>query len=283
VKVHIVTRLDNHVVPRMGQWLVDEHGWTMGEAVDPRADVNYFMPYLWWTLKENPPTATAAWFTHFESGTRWKVEKWQDAACFIDMPLVTAPMYYTMLDRAQSIAPGVDTDLFRPFTVHHERSDAPLVGTAGIGQPRKGPRLLVDLFYSGVRVDLRVVGANWPFPHTFIADYLMPTFYNMLDVYLCTSLEEGVPEPVLEALACDTPVVVPDGVGICDQLPEMEGIRHYKRGDSGDMVRALRLALDDRPPSGLLREVVMGQYTIDDWCASHLAAMEMLLDAELFV
>jgi glycosyltransferase involved in cell wall biosynthesis len=111
----------------------------------------------------------------------------------------------------------------------------------------------------------------------------MPTFYNMLDVYLCTSLEEGVPEPVLEALACDTAVVIPDGVGICDQLPEMEGIRHYKRGDSKDMVRALRQALDDKPPAGLLREVVTGQYTIDDWCASHLIAMEMLLDAELFV
>jgi glycosyltransferase involved in cell wall biosynthesis len=199
------------------------------------------------------------------------------------MPLVTAPMYYGMLDRAQSITPGVDTDLFQPFTVQHERSDAPIVGTAGIGQPRKGPRMLVDLFYSGMLVDLRVVGANWQFPHTFIADYLMPTFYNMLDVYLCTSLEEGVPEPVLEALACDTAVVIPDGVGICDQLPEMEGIRHYKRGDSKDMVRALRQALDDKPPAGLLREVVTGQYTIDDWCASHLIAMEMLLDAELFV
>jgi hypothetical protein len=83
---------------------------------------------------------------------------------------------------------------------------------------------------------------------------------------------------VLEALATDVKVVIPDGVGICDQLPEMEGIRHYRKNDGPDMIRAIKQVLDDKPSENSLRAVT-DDYTIDDWCFSHRRAMEALLDA----
>jgi len=75
----------------------------------------------------------------------------------------------------------------------------------------------------------------------------------------------------------DVKVVIPDGVGICDQLPEMEGIRHYRKNDGPDMIRAIQQVLEDKPSEGSLRAVT-DDYTIDDWCWSHRRAMEALLD-----
>lgn len=281
MKVHIVLWQDNHIVPRMTQWLVERNGWTVGENPDPKADVNYYMPYLQWNYDNDPGTLSAAWFTHYEDGTEWKEHHWQYAADFVHMPLVTAPMYriskYGLLN-AEVIVPGVDRDIFHPGP--RKEYERPVIGTCGVGHPRKGPHLLVDLFYGGVMCDLNIVGIQWPFPHRELAHDAMPDWFRQLDIYLCTSNIEGIPAPVLEALATDIKVVIPDGVGICDQLPEMEGIRHYKKGDGQDMIRAILQALDDKPSDGALRDITE-DYTIEDWCESHKFAMEKLLDAAI--
>ncbi len=44
-------------------------------------------------------------------------------------------------------------------------------------------------------------------------------FYRRISVYVCASLNEGTPNPVLEALACGRPVIT-TRVGITDQLVE---------------------------------------------------------------
>ena len=47
----------------------------------------------------------------------------------------------------------------------------------------------------------------------------MPEYYNKIDLYICASLNEGTPNPVLEAMACGVPVISTD-VGI---VPEVFG------------------------------------------------------------
>lgn len=274
MSVHIVLWDDNHVVPRMARWLVERNGWTCSS--EPRDDVavNYYLPYLKFEPHSHPAnTRSAAWFTHRETGTEWKMAQWSIAARHVDIPVITSPVYATDLPHARFVTPGVDVDLF--YRREEIARGIGRVGTAGVGQPRKGPHLIVDLFYSDVAKQVQVVGLNWPFPHvTLEHDEQMPFFYSGIEVYLCTSLEEGVPEPVLEALACDTKVCIPHGVGICDMLPGVAGIRHYQKGNGRDMLRALKLALADQPAPGSLRRVVMDGYTKYEWCASHRRALE---------
>ena len=280
MKVHIVLWHDNHILPRMAGWLGENNGWTIGDSPDARADVNYFMPYLMVNPETHPDTLTSGWFTHREIGTPWKIQKWDEAAALVDMPCITAPMYGMILKNARVVTPGVDRDRYVP--VHHEMGEKPMIGTAGVGQPRKGPKLIIDLFYANVPLDLRIAGMAWPFNHSVVSNREMPAWYAALDVYLCTSSIEGIPAPVLEALSCDVKVVIPNGVGICDTLPEMEGIRHYRKNDGQDMVRAIKQAIEDRPSNGALRDVTE-DYTIAEWCESHKLAMEALIDAHIRV
>ena len=278
MNVHIVNRVtDTGIVSEMAQWLADVNGWSISDEPDPSAAVNYYMPYLEYDALTAPDTKTAAWFTHFETGNAWKESRWHSAAFNVNLPLITAPGEMINLPFARVIVPGVDRDRFRPlngvFGENGRTAALPVVGTAGVGQPRKGPHLITDLFYSGLRVEIKLAGSGWPFPHHNIKPRFMPDFYNALDAYLCTSLIEGIPMPVLEALACGTKVVIPDGVGICDMLPEMPGIRHYPAGNSRAMIETIRRVLVDKPKAGALREVTE-DYTIEHWCKSHTAAME---------
>lgn len=53
----------------------------------------------------------------------------------------------------------------------------------------------------------------------FIPHDDMPEYYSKIDVLICTSLTEGTPNPVLEAMACGVPIISTD-VGI---VPEVFG------------------------------------------------------------
>jgi len=264
----------------MSKWLADGNGWTIGSEPDPHADVNYYMPYLMVNAETMPDTLTSGWFTHYELGTPWKMQKWNEARALVDMPCITAPMYTATLSNAHVVTPGVDRERYVPN--YHEMGSKPIFGTAGVGQPRKGPKLIIDLFYANIPLDLRIAGMGWPFAHSVVGNKQMPQWYTSLDVYLCTSSIEGIPAPVLEASSCDVKVVIPNGVGICDQLPEMEGIRHYRKNDGQDMIRAIKQVLDDKPSRGALRDVT-ADYTIDEWCNSHKIAMGALIDADVSI
>jgi len=84
-----------------------------------------------------------------------------------------------------------------------------------------------------------------------------------------------VPMPPLEALACGVPIVIPQSVGMLDELPELPGIYRYKCGDYDDLRAACQLALSERGTHDreALRQVV-AHHTPVNWCAAHVAAFE---------
>ncbi len=81
--------------------------------------------------------------------------------------------------------------------------------------------------------------------------------------------------PPLEALACGVSVVVPEGVGMLDELPQVLGIHRYARGDAESLVKALGKAVEARPKVDreALRAAIKG-HSVEDWCAAHEAAFE---------
>jgi glycosyltransferase involved in cell wall biosynthesis len=97
-----------------------------------------------------------------------------------------------------------------------------------------------------------------------------------LDVFICTSTEEGIPAPPLEALACGVPVVIPVGVGMLDLLPDEPGIYRYEAGNQKELATAVKSALAGKHERPTLRDYV-APYTVSAWAESHQAVIDKLL------
>lgn len=108
----------------------------------------------------------------------------------------------------------------------------------------------------------------------------MQDFYHQIDLYVSTSSIEGIGYGVLESLSCGIPVIIPKGVGIYDELPDLENLYRYERGNYEDMVLAIKHCIKDITEHGVNRESLRGataRYTLDAWVNDHIQAFEDLL------
>lgn len=128
-----------------------------------------------------------------------------------------------LLPPAYLLPDAVDLERFRPAALEERRvRQGPdiTVGWTGnsawgeAGLDHKGLKTIIlpaieRLQREGfpVRSEVRDRQDAW-MPHE-----QMPDFYRSLDIYVCASLSEGTPNPVLEAMACGVPVLSTD-VGV---------------------------------------------------------------------
>jgi glycosyltransferase involved in cell wall biosynthesis len=169
----------------------------------------------------------------------------------------------------QRFAPVTDKALLSRARRQLGVGDAPFVLAIGVIEPRKNLNRLMDAFYvlkdrGAVPRDLKLVlagGKGWLFEgiyehHTvspirddilmpgFVPEDLLPAIYSAADVLAFPSLYEGFGLPLLEAMACGTPVVA----SRASCLPEVaEGAALLIDPNNVDgMAVSLELALCDR-------------------------------------
>ena len=96
-----------------------------------------------------------------------------------------------------------------------------------------------------------------------IPHYKMPEYYKNIDCYVCASLHEGTPNPVLEAMASGLPVISTD-VGLIPQLFGEKQKQLVLSERSVDcMVRKMKLLLNNREKFAELAAENVQQ--IQDW------------------
>lgn len=160
------------------------------------------------------------------------------------------------------------------------------LGVSGFVYPggRKGENLFEKLTKSELSDSLEFFasGSGWKglyTPKNLKFDE-MSNYYHVLDMLLCTSTIEGIPIPPLEALAVGTPVIIPRGVGILDELPDVKNIYRYKAGNYIDMLSAISKCIYDVQTGNIdhqeLRNSVL-KYNIRNWAEDHLYAFENML------
>lgn len=149
---------------------------------------------------------------------------------------------------------------------------------------RKGENLFEKLTNSELSkiLEFHASGSGWKgdFKHHKLKWDEMESYYRSLDMFLCTSLIEGIPCPPLEAMACGVPVIIPKNVGLLDELPDIHNIYRYKAGNYLDMLDAISKCIFDVQTGNInkqeLRESVE-KYHLNQWITDHTSVFENFL------
>jgi hypothetical protein len=274
----------------MARALHERLGWDLDAQFDAskRADILYLSAYFEARRLRPWPTggaAVVAYFTHREEEppNNAKAREYDRVAKQVDLRIATCRMYADGLSKVGPTAqvhPPVERERFT-VPKHSGGRRRLVAGFSGYtyANHRKGEDLVGRLLASnpGRSVEWKASGRGWPVPTRKYTWAAMPSFYQSLDVLVCTSRVEGVPMPPLEALACGVSVVVPRGVGLLDELPDTLGIHRYRRGDAASLVAALEAAIQAR--SQVDREALRAAtapYSVQAWCDDHERAFSQL-------
>ena len=262
--VHIVVpeHKSDWILARLSRHLIKYNGWTASRKPTASADVNIFIPYLEWRFTPKWKGKTAAWMTHYEPGDRCRGRTWPQVAKVLTLRVTPSSKYVKMLKktgRTVLIPHPVELDKFK--LKGRPRNSRLTIGVSGSVYPggRKGEGLIKRLHDEhGEEWRIRASGRGWPIKARWYQWGRLQEFYHGLDIFLCTSLIEGGPVTMLEALSCGRPVVVPEGVGAVDDLPKGPGIYRYEPGSYEDMVGSIQLAILERPEPALMTSYVKG-------------------------
>ena len=111
-------------------------------------------------------------------------------------------------------------------------------------------------------------------------DRLLRLFYSACDVFVCPSLQDNLPNTVLEAMACGTPVVGSRTGGIPDMVSEGETGWLAAPGDAEELAEVLLSALADRhrleDAGRRARERVLAEFTLKLQAERHAALYRRL-------
>lgn len=148
---------------------------------------------------------------------------------------------------------GVDCEVFSPSRNPKRRRGGPLI-VGWCGQCEAGIPNVKGYDYVLSPLMKRLEGQGIEFRlNTRTVHRAMPTdqmvdWYRSLDVFLCTSVSEGTPMPVLEAMACGIPVVSTSVGDVPDVVTPMSGILvgpYHNQETAAMTVESLSWALKD--------------------------------------
>jgi glycosyltransferase involved in cell wall biosynthesis len=221
-----------------------------------------------------------------------------------------------LIRKARALAPtrsaililnGVDTDHFRALPndealVHSlGLNDRSVIGFVGEARAKKGlaslliayrsvaqKRSVALLLVGGVRRDdkelLKVFQKQQPDLPVIVVPYTssdaLPAYYNLIDVLALPSLRDGLPNALLEGMACERAIVGTAVGGIPDAIVDGQNGRLVPPGD----VEALAQAMDDlladadlRQRFGqLARETVLRDFRLEQELEKNLALYRSL-------
>ena len=130
-----------------------------------------------------------------------------------------------------------------------------IIGTIRQGEDRQ----FVDEFRS-LHPNLQV------FPMGQISHKDLPSYYSMIDIFVYPSLRDGMPNAVLEAMACEKAIIATPVGGIAEVIKDSETGVIVPVNDAEALSNAILKLLDDQPLRSRLgrsaREFVQKEFTL---------------------
>jgi glycosyltransferase involved in cell wall biosynthesis len=198
------------------------------------------------------------------------------------------------IDRQVILVPnGVDTNHFKPVERNGELADtlglgnAPVVGFVGELRKKKGMETLLPAYaqiYNVKPATLLIVGEvrqgedkkvfdefqrENPDTHSIVTGYIhpkdLPAYYSLIDIFVHPSLRDGMPNAVLEAMACEKTIIATPVGGIKDILVDGKNGVIVNVDDPSMLAEKVVELLDDPKKCASLgkyaRELIVNKFT----------------------
>ncbi|MCS4157959.1 glycosyltransferase family 4 protein [Salinibacter ruber] len=195
---------------------------------------------------------------------------------------------------------GLDHTRFRPRSSQSERSRLGISDTRKIilfvahssTDPRKGFHLLIKALKNAnlSGVTLVSIGSSSPVVPNGIThvhaghiddEEKLSVMYSMADVFVIPSLQDNLPNTVLESMACGTPVVGFKSGGIPEMVRAGETGWLTEKGNIRELRQAIETSLEDdterKKMSTQCRRVIAKEYTIKRQARSYKSMYSALL------
>jgi glycosyltransferase involved in cell wall biosynthesis len=236
-------------------------------------------------------------FDHRRAAFVFKALEWADAVAAVTRDLARRAAALSGRDDVQLVPNGVDADLFAPrpsdpaLRAELGLDERPVVGFVGEARAKKGlgrilrifPRLCEKvpaqlIFVGGVRREDEAMPLHVVPPQP---NEEMPPYYALCDVVILPSLRDGLPNTLLETMACGRPVVASAVGGMLDVVTDgLDGVLLSPRDDHA-WVEALRQALLDPAARERLgaaaRQTVLSRFTLKQELETLLAVYRDVL------
>ncbi len=182
----------------------------------------------------------------------------------------------------ERFSPDAEEDEHRRLQQKYSLPNKPIILTVGTLQPRKNHLRLIQAFkslakdyalviagsfgwdYQSVLAEVSALGIDHAVQFIgFVNDDDLPALYRAATLFVFPSLYEGFGLPVLEAMACGTPVITSN----TSSLPEIAGSAALLIDplDTGNMVSAMQNALTDKALRADLRRSGLAQAAFFTW------------------
>ena len=208
--------------------------------------------------------------------------------------------------RIEAIPNPIDTDIFAPQNKEEARSKykiAPktkviLFGAANINDRRKGIAYLVEALQilkqtlaDTEQIEVLVFGKNSSFDITQLpfktrelgiikSQNILADIYSLADVYVLPSIEDNLPNMVMEALACGTPVAAFNTGGIPDMVEHLHNGYLAEHGSADDLAKGIQHILyapNYNQLSSEARAKVVNEFSNEMVAARYKALYESIL------
>jgi len=203
------------------------------------------------------------------------------------------------LDREILIIPnGIDADCFKPLPKNKTLAESlglgnlPVIGFVGELREKKGIRALLGgyaqlvekrpaalLIVGEVREgddkevfeEFRIQVSGRSLGSVVVTGYIphsdLPAYYSLMDVFVHPSLRDGMPNAVLEAMACEKAVIATPVGGTTDILVDGKNGVIVHVNDANMLAERMHELLDDPEKREALgkdaRELIVGKFTLE--------------------
>jgi len=204
-----------------------------------------------------------------------------------------------LIDREVSLIPnGVDTEHFKPIErnevlaemlglVVRQKKEQRVIGFAGELREKKGLTVLLRS-YAQVNKDqpitLLIVGdvragedkksfddlkSSIPNSKIIVTGHVsnndLPSYYSLMEVFVHPSLRDGMPNALLEAMACEKPVIATPVGGVLDVVSDCENGRIVAVNDVNSLTTVIQELLSDnilrKELGSLARKTILNNFT----------------------